>query len=794
MQIERSLEIAYEDLPLWMRRARQRVDWGLVFIALLSLGVGWSFFVQPGIPTFNSSLNYAFSAADTATALREGRLYPRWSPHVLGGYGAPIPHYYPPGAAYSVALVEVLFTDHTISALRFVHALSLMIAGIAVYALVGRWTNAGGGMVSALLYVFSPYVGLVAPHILGDTGAVITLALMPALLWAINRFLLLHTPFDFAWVSLITAALLWTDPRVWWVGCIMGIVVCITHMMVAPYKARAISVIAAMLLGTILPANYWLPALIEYDLVRWVAPEISPLIYSLDLSDLFTPIQRIDPANLAPSPEFTMGWVIRLFALLSILAVVFERSRRQIYPMVFFGLGMVFILLTDALIPSATWMLGAITLCFAVMGGAIAVIEERLPVSLRRLLLPITLAVILIGSINVWLTPIRTQTVSSVPPIDQIRYEQQGLGAAVLPPGASLPTTAASSLEFNPSLLNSYQFTTSDSNIERCPFCSLEKVAPPQINRNGQINILSQQTHNAEYQINTLQDCPQGQCPVNQPVILNWQTAYFSGWEAWMDDLRLDVRQNPQTGLIDIPIPRTTAAELKINLASTPIRDTSWLLSALAGLLVVVIVRQRLNEAQEPDLDFRLLSPEQNRLVLVLMLSFATIFALSGLPNSPLQLRPQPNSGLTDVISLNVQTEVGLQLFGYRLSQLRYRPGDTIDLALYWRALRTLSENYRVRVYLRDVNRYINRAEQPIRDPGGFPTRRWTTSGYISDKYQIALPEDIYAGNYQIILEAYRCETLEECNLSNRLTFFNPVERESEGMYILPSIITIVGR
>src|SRR5262245_4284561 len=116
-----TIEILPQDLPDWMRRARQGIDWGLLLVVGFSLTIAMPFFAQSDLPHTNASENYVYRAADYAAALREGRLYPRWSANVFGGYGAPIPEYYPPGAGYLAALIQVLFTDDPILAVRMVY-------------------------------------------------------------------------------------------------------------------------------------------------------------------------------------------------------------------------------------------------------------------------------------------------------------------------------------------------------------------------------------------------------------------------------------------------------------------------------------------------------------------------------------------------------------------------------------------------------------------------------------------------------------------------------------------------
>ena len=207
-------DIPLADLPTWMRQSLQNVvDWGLFLVIGFSLLVAWPFLLQSGLPRTNALENHVFMVADYATAFREGRLYPRWSAAALNGYGAPIPHYYPPGAAYSTAVIEVLFTGDTVIAVRFMGILALALAGVMTYAFVLRWGGARAGILAAILYVYSPYMGLTAPHILGDFPGLLGLALLPTLLWGVHRLLLRDRAYDFLLVALTTGALLVTAPN-----------------------------------------------------------------------------------------------------------------------------------------------------------------------------------------------------------------------------------------------------------------------------------------------------------------------------------------------------------------------------------------------------------------------------------------------------------------------------------------------------------------------------------------------------------------------------------------------------
>ena len=110
------IEIPPEHLPDWMRQARRGIDWGMLLILAFGLTIAMPFITQGDLPHTNASENYVYRAADYATALLEGRLYPRWSANVFGGYGAPIPHYFPPAPGYTAAAIQVLFTADAVLA------------------------------------------------------------------------------------------------------------------------------------------------------------------------------------------------------------------------------------------------------------------------------------------------------------------------------------------------------------------------------------------------------------------------------------------------------------------------------------------------------------------------------------------------------------------------------------------------------------------------------------------------------------------------------------------------------
>jgi hypothetical protein len=392
-----------------------------------------------------------------------------------------------------------------------------------------------------------------------------------------------------------------------------------------------------------------------------------------------------------------------------------------------------------------------------------------------------------------------------------MQYEQQTGQLAVLPSSMPAPITISPDLPANRRLTLSYLAAYTDPGSPNTTL--LERTAPSQINRFGQIVPLEQTSHWTRYQIRTDLSSDAG-CPPNQvrvecqsqAILLNWQTAYFAGWEATLnDEIPLTLLPNPQTGLIDVRLPRTRGGELTLTLNPTPIRTLAWGLVWMGGVVLAVMTRVRFHRQYQQRAqgmgmgvvydDVRLLKLPEVRLTGVVLACFGLILAMSTRSDFPLRLRPLPYQALQSITPYTVQTDVGLQLLGYQVSRQRFKAGETIEVTFYWRALRTLSDNYLTYVYLQDANRQGDNiwAQQPLRYPGGLAPRRWQTNGYIRDTYSLQLPPDIFSGSYQIALEV--CKQADAsgraCEHSTRLTFFEPNGRNPQRVLALPLVVTI---
>lgn len=759
-----SVHIPPHDLPQWMRQARQGLDWGVLITIVISLVITWPFILQSGLPRTNASANHVFMTADYAQALREGRLYPRWSPHVSGGYGAPIPNFYPPGAPYSAALIEIFFTQNTINAVRLVFILAICAAGAMTYAFVTRYSGSGAGILAAVIYVYSPYVGLQAPQILGDLPAVLGTAFLPMLLWSIQRLLTLNLGFDFALVALATASLIITDLR--YILC--GIVLTVILLLLYPHRRRIPgtrrTTILAMFSGLFCASFYWMPALLEQPYIRWQDPKINLRHADLSVWEIFLPLARIDLAEIVTLPQFTIGLCGVIFALLSAGAILLYRQQSRLQAGFFFTM-VTSIAFGVTILPSQTWLLGPIALCLAISSSALVSLKYSIVPKWRRLFIPVMMVIALTTSVPVWLGVRWPQNAVQPTPLDQITYEQQGYGIAVLPPGAPFPTTFAQSPGEDRFLINGYL----SGNINR--------ISDEQISARHQRSVISTSSHSDRFQVR-----------LTQPATFTISRAYFPGWRAQLDGDRISLSSG-RAGLVDVALPARTGV-LSLSLMSTPLRQRAWILSWGAAIMLIVITLSRLRRTPIHYYDdLQLLSPEELRLILFVCGGFIVIIALFATPYSPYTLHATPGHKLADTFAVQSRTESGMELISYRLSDTTFRTGDALNLDLAWRTSRPLLENYRVVIHLQDPQQNVRWQETLPLHPGAYPTRRWTTNGYISDSYSLTLSPNVIPGTYQIAVEVYAC--LPDCTPERRLTFFDTSGRTIGQVLVLPPLITV---
>jgi uncharacterized membrane protein len=161
----------------------------LLLALALALVAALPFLTRPGLPRGTDAELHVFRAAELGASLRAGDLYPRWAPDFYYGYGYPIFNYYAPLTYYLANLCTLLPGVGIVAGVKLVFILGLASAALGTYLFVRDWLGARPGLLAAALYVFSPYVFFVDPHLRGVLAESFSLGLFPLALWAYRRTL-----------------------------------------------------------------------------------------------------------------------------------------------------------------------------------------------------------------------------------------------------------------------------------------------------------------------------------------------------------------------------------------------------------------------------------------------------------------------------------------------------------------------------------------------------------------------------------------------------------------------------
>ncbi len=93
-------------------------------------------------------------------------------------------------------------------------------------------------------------------------------------------------------------------------------------------------------------------------------------------------------------------------------------------------------------------------------------------------------------------------------------------------------------------------------------------------------------------------------------------------------------------------------------------------------------------------------------------------------------------------------------LLGYDLVAPTTRPG-VLDVTLYWRAEAADGISYVVSVQVLDAGGILRAQRDQQPGNGAFPTTGWIAGEVLTDVYHVALPADLPAGSYSVVVKLY---------------------------------------
>lgn len=739
-----------EQLPLWMKQARRGVDWGALLVILLALLAARPILMNPHLPDTNQVLTYVWQAETAAQMIDTGVIYPRWSPVALRGYGAPFPNFYSPTVPMLSGLLSTFFQADSIMAVRVVMILSYVAGGMALYVLVTHRSRARAGIVSAVLYLYSPYMVLILPHQTGDVQQMLAMAFLPMFLWSINRILRRNQPVDVLYIMLTGAALLITEPYIFGAGLMLAGLLCGYMLYEGTSFQRVTSAVTGGICGIGLAAFYWFPALINGAAVQWYDQDSIAAIPRVIAGDLLQWPQSLDASALVYPPQWSIGFAILLSLLLS--GIVIWRMRRVTFQAVF-GLAGLVPVVGVLLFPQQTWLFGVMIVCLAIGGSGFLLILENYSFRVQAASLMVCVIGLLLLSWSTLITPAAAGQIDDTSFEAQIAYEAEYYGIATLPSDMRVPATV------EPQTLRD---AASLTGRVRVPADSDAFIQPEQ-----------ESLLMYRYNINT-----------DEAVQAVFSQMYFPAvWRATLDGRSVPVSRL-ENGLVGLALPAQSDGILTIRFVPDMTHTLSWFISGMALLIAGSIFwlrwRRRTIDYDAGDVLHR--SSVAGVLLVITGVGFLVPYLES--------LRPAPGYRLADATILNVPTRFGPNLLAYDVPT-RAAAGGVLPVTLYWNIEQPIPLDYTVTLSLRDADDRDVLSDTEM--PGHFPVSRWQPGYYVPDTRRLELPADIPDGQYTLNIAVNNCQPV--CAVGGIMPFVvsdtGTNDRVQQDSLILPVTIQI---
>jgi len=106
-------------------------------------------------------------------------------------------------------------------------------------------------------------------------------------------------------------------------------------------------------------------------------------------------------------------------------------------------------------------------------------------------------------------------------------------------------------------------------------------------------------------------------------------------------------------------------------------------------------------------------------------------------------------------------------LLDAEVGRANVRPGGTIPVALRWRALRAMDEDYTVFVHLVGPDGRLHGQVDMWPVQGSYPTSQWTPGEELTDLYEVRLAPDAPPGHYQVQVGWYLLATMQRLQIVN---------------------------
>ncbi len=747
-----------------LKRILARIDGGLLMTWALCAFTLLPLLLNEGLPNGADVLYHTYRTGEMSRAWSQGLLFPRWADGLYYGYGSPLWHYYAGMTYYLGSLAMRLFSVDALNALRLLIVFSFMLGSGGMYLFMREHVGKLGGIIAGVVYIYSPYLLYTEPYARGTYPELLALAWSPVILWRYGRLLKTGHWRDWALAALAHAAIILTHN-------LMALVV--TGFIAFWLFWEGLYVLrrgcehtwqyglafGALVMGVALTAFFWLPVVLESDAVS--LPNLTAVAL-LDYRNFFVSLNKLlgmPPLHdggaingLYNELEIGVGqWALALLGFIGTAGLWFKIRTAEYARLLWQGLGMALLagLLIYMMTPSSQpiwdsvniiaylqfpWrLLGPLGLALAILAGMNALWLTKLP---TKALVPVSaglLSLVIMLAFPLLYVPEwrNTEVDASIAAYHQEELAGRQLGTTFT--NEYLPTAVATLADPTPSLLEDY---ADGYPVDRAHRTFLPEGVTITLVDSG-------------IQYNTWR------VEADEAFTMEVLTLYWPGWTAEVDGETVPITPSPVHGFISFPV-EAGEHTVRVYLGSTPPRDIGALISIGAALtlaIVAYVLRRRKAEAAPA------IAPlAKSQYVSVLA---GGVIAIIG---AVVLLRPGISWLETPIGESPAQHKVRFyvgefaEMIGYDINGRTFRPGDTVELTVYWYPTQRYDINYHSFAHIFDWGPPV--AQQDKLHPAGMAVKEWwTPDGYIFDRYRITLPPDLPAGEYGLRVGLYTCET-----------------------------------
>lgn len=752
-----------------INRLRRGFDPGFLVVLLICWLAVWPLISRASLPEGTDAELHIFRLHELSYLIRGGEFYPRWAPNFYHGYGYPIFNYYAPLTYYLALPLELLPSVDAVAATKVVLVAGMLAAGLGMYGYGRDLWGRRAGFVAAALYVYSPYLQYVDPHVRGALPEAFSFGVFPLALWALDRLRRRPTVGAWAAASILTAAVIlshnlmglfffgllaawavWQAILVWRAdqkpdqgGSDTGLV----------NRNVIIRLASALFIGLALAAFFWLPVILERNAVT-----LGTLIGAGDNYDFRTHFLSLrELLSFSASPDwgatqspflFNLGVAQWAAGLVGIVMLVTGRARER-EQLAFFAFAAVVIVWLMTPLSRPLWeaipflpyfqfpwrLLGAAVAMLAILGAAGVEAVARLWEQRRTAT---------IGQ-SVWLyVGVIAITLLLALPLSQ---------PAPWAPFGEVNTLRMSLIE------NSGRWLGTTSTADYVPATVI--TLPP---RRGSV-VAPIERGEAPDRVNreAMPDGAEVGAEVVRPLLTRYHVTApkpfrlrlyqfdFPGWRVTVDGQPAVTELAEPEGFIVVLVPQGEHV-VEVKFGSTGPRTLGWGIT-LVGLLLLGLggwLFHRKSSSAQP-IEF-LRGRAFIRADWPIIVSAGAITAVV-LLLQPLGLFHHHSQGRElDFSATEQYVNFGDQiaLLGYNATSKVLKPGDTLELSLYWQAQRPLEIDYQSFVHVIDSSGELV-AQSDKLNPGEFPTSRWPADKYVPDRHQIRLPDDLPPGVYSVL-------------------------------------------